>query len=275
LRVCAGRAPFYTAGWFLKAEIAMAPSPAFAHIGRRVVMLTGAAGRMGRAVARRLAEEGYALALVDRDEGGLADLAQSLDGSNAAIVADLSKAEGAETAVARCEAALGPVDILINNAGVFTPSKIGQTSDEEWRRVLSVNVDAAFYLSRRLLPGMMQRRFGRIVNVGSMAMKNGGLTAGTAYAVSKGALGALTFSLAREAAPFGVTVNAIAPAYVEGPMLTDNLSAEALEAVKRQIPVGRFCQPEEFAHCVAFLIAPLSGFITGEILDLNGGLLLD
>jgi 3-oxoacyl-[acyl-carrier protein] reductase len=238
-------------------------------------MLTGAAGRMGQAVARRLAAEGYALALVDRDADSLAGLGQSLPGKVAAIAADLSGLEGAEAAVARCQAGLGPVDILINNAGVFTTAKIGQTSEEEWRRVLSVNLDAAFRLCRLVLPGMTQRRFGRIVNVGSMAMKNGGLTAGTAYAVSKGALGALTFSLAREVAPLGVTVNAIAPAYVEGPMLTDNLSAEALDAVRRQIPVGRFCQPEEFAHCVAFLIAPLSGFITGEILDLNGGLLLD
>ena len=253
----------------------MASSPASAPAGQRVVLLTGAAGRMGQATAWRLAEDGYALALVDRDEGGLERLAQSLGVRSAGIAADLSRPDGAEAAVARCEAALGPVDILINNAGIFTPNKIGQTSDEEWRRVLSVNVDAAFRLCRRVLPGMASRRFGRIVNVGSMAMKNGGLTAGTAYAVSKGALGALTFSLAREVAPLGVTVNAIAPAYVEGPMLTGNLSPEALDAAKRQIPVGRFCQPEEFAHCVAFLVAPLSGFITGEILDLNGGLLLD
>lgn len=253
----------------------MERSPPLSPTGQRIVLLTGAAGRMGQATARRLSQEGYALALVDRDEGGLSGLAQSLTGRVACIAADLSRSEGAQTAVARCEAALGPVDILINNAGVFTTAKAEQTTDEEWRRVLSINLDGAFYLSRLVLPGMKSRTFGRIVNVGSMAMKNGGLTAGTAYAVSKGALGALTFSLAREFAPFGVTVNAIAPAYVEGPMITDSLSPEQLAAVVKQIPVGRFCQPEEFAHCVAFLIAPLSGFITGEILDLNGGLLPD
>jgi 3-oxoacyl-[acyl-carrier protein] reductase len=239
------------------------------------VVLTGAAGTMGQAVARRLSQEGYDLALVDRDEGALLKFAQSLGGRTSCILADLSKPDAAQTILSRCEASLGPVDILINNAGVFTTSKAAETSDDEWQRVMSINLDGAFRLSRAILPGMKARGFGRIVNVGSMAMKNGGLTAGTAYAVSKGALGALTFSLAREFAPFGITVNAIAPAYVETPMITDNLSAEALDAVKKQIPVGRFCQPEEFAHCVAFLIAPLSGFITGEILDLNGGLLVD
>jgi 3-oxoacyl-[acyl-carrier protein] reductase len=230
---------------------------------------------MGQAVARRLSQEGYDLALVDRDEVALLKFAQSLGGKTSCILADLSKPDAAQTILARCEASLGPVDILINNAGVFTTSKAVETSDDEWQRVMSINLDGAFRLSRAILPGMKARGFGRIVNVGSMAMKNGGLTAGTAYAVSKGALGALTFSLAREFAPFGITVNAIAPAYVETPMITDNLSAEALDAVKKQIPVGRFCQPEEFAHCVAFLIAPLSGFINGEVIDLNGGLLVD
>lgn len=241
----------------------------------RVAMLTGAGGRMGEATARKLTAEGYKLALVDRNTEAVERLAAEFGGEHLAIAADLSTPDGAAQAVARCEAGCGPVEILINNAGIFTPAKLEQTTDAEWRRVLAVNLDSAFYLSRLVVPGMKSRRFGRIVNVGSMAMKNGGLTAGTAYAVSKGALGAFTFSLARECAPFGITVNAIAPAYVEGPMITEGLSPEQLEAVCRQIPVGRFCQPEEFAHCVAFLIAPLSGFITGEILDLNGGLHLD
>lgn len=244
-------------------------------VARRVVVLTGAAGTMGQAVAQRLSAEGYALALVDRDEAALARVAALLRGETASIAADLVRPESADMIRERCEAALGPADILINNAGVFTTAKALETDDDEWRRLMSINLDAAFRLSRAILPGMKARGFGRIVNVGSMAMKNGGLTAGTAYAVSKGALGALTFSLAREFAPFGITVNAVAPAYVETPMITDNLSEKALDAVKKQIPVGRFCQPEEFAHCVAFLIAPLSGFITGEILDLNGGLLVD
>jgi 3-oxoacyl-[acyl-carrier protein] reductase len=106
-------------------------------------------------------------------------------------------------------------------------------------------------------------------------MKSGGLTAGTAYSTSKGAMGALTFSLAREAAAFGVTVNGIAPAYVKTPMVTEQLTEAQRQALLAQIPVGRFCEPEEFAHCIAFLVSPMSGFITGEILDINGGLHFD
>ena len=108
-----------------------------------------------------------------------------------------------------------------------------------------------------------------------LAMKSGGLTAGTAYTTSKGAVAALTFSLARESASFGVTVNAISPAYVKTPMVTEQLTETQRQALLAQIPVGRFCEPEEFAHCVALLVSPLSGFITGEILDLNGGLHFD
>lgn len=244
-------------------------------VRQQVVLLTGAAGHMGSAVARSLSDLGYAIALVDKNEKGLFRLAETLQTATACIGADISVVDGAKAAISQCEDTLGAVDILINNAGVFASTKIEQTTDEEWRRVMSINLDSAFYLSRIVLSGMKSRGFGRIVNIGSMAMKNGGLTAGTSYAVSKGALGALTFSLAREAAPFGVTVNAIAPAYIDGPMIRGGLNETQLNCVKRQIPVGRLGQPEEFAHCVAFLIAPLSGFITGEILDLNGGLLLD
>ena len=122
---------------------------------------------------------------------------------------------------------------------------------------------------------MKKRGWGRIVNVASLAAKTGGLTAGTAYAASKGALTSLTFSLARESAAHGVTVNAISPAYVKTPMVTEQLNEAQQRQILAQIPVGRFCEPEEFAHAVRFLASPLSGFITGEVLDLNGGLHMD
>jgi 3-oxoacyl-[acyl-carrier protein] reductase len=241
----------------------------------RVALITGAAGTMGTATARRLAAEGNRVALVDIAADALRKFAAELGEIAYAVPADISAADACEGAVAEIEQTLGPIDILVNNAGVLSTHKVAETSPDEWRRVFSINLDAAFYLCRRVLPSMTGRRYGRIVNVSSLAIKTGGLTAGTAYTASKGALAALTFSLAREVAPYGVTVNAIAPAYVKTPMVTEQLTEEQRQALLRQIPVGRFCEPEEFAHCVAFLTSPMSGFITGEILDLNGGLHFD
>jgi 3-oxoacyl-[acyl-carrier protein] reductase len=230
---------------------------------------------MGAAAARRLAADGYRVALVDVAEHAVKRIASELGDGALALAADISDAGSCDQVVGKIELAAGPIDVLVNNAGVLSNHKAAETTPEEWRRVLGVNLDGAFYLSRRILPGMKSQRFGRIVNVCSLAMKSGGITAGTAYTASKGALAALTFSLAREAAPFGVTVNAISPAYVKTPMVTEQLTEAQRQALLAQIPVGRFCEPEEFAHCVAFLVAPLSGFITGEILDLNGGLHFD
>jgi 3-oxoacyl-[acyl-carrier protein] reductase len=141
--------------------------------------------------------------------------------------------------------------------------------------VLAVNLDGAFYLSRACLPAMRAKGWGRIVNICSLAMKTGGLTAGTAYTTSKSALGGLTFSLARETARDGITVNGIAPAYILTPMVTEQLTQAQRDQLLAQIPVGRFCEASEVAHVAAFLASPESGFITGEIIDINGGLHLD
>lgn len=241
----------------------------------RVALVTGAAGAMGAAVARRLAADGNRVALVDVAADGVQKLANELGPGALPVATNVADAAACDRAITEIENVLGPVDILVNNAGVLSMHKAAETTSEEWRHVFSVNLDGAFYFARRVLPRMKERRYGRIVNVCSLAMKSGGLTAGTAYTASKGALAALTFSLAREVAPFGVTVNAIAPAYVKTPMVTEQLTAEQRQALLSQIPVGRFCEPEEFAHCIAFLVSPLSGFITGEILDLNGGLHFD
>lgn len=240
----------------------------------RVAVVTGAAGTMGMAAARRLAADNYKVALLDIAADRLAALAKELKGS-LAVAGDIAKPETVGVAVAEIEKKLGPVSVLVNNAGILSNNKSAETTPEEWRRVMGVNLDAAFYLARAVLPGMKERRYGRIVNVCSLAMKTGGLTAGTAYTTSKGAIGALTFSLAREVAAYGVTVNGIAPAYVKTPMVTEQLTEAQRQALLAQIPVGRFCEPEEFAHCVAFLVSPMSGFITGEILDINGGLHFD
>jgi 3-oxoacyl-[acyl-carrier protein] reductase len=241
----------------------------------KTVAVTGAAGAMGMAVVRALLENGAQVALVDVDALRLDSIVRFLRGTLVAVPCDVSDSAAVRQAHQQVEKSLGPVDVMINNAGVLSNDKAEATSDDEWRRVMAVNLDGAFYWSRAVLPGMKQRRWGRIVNVASLAAKTGGLTAGTAYAASKGALASLTFSLAREAAAFGVTVNAIAPAYVNTPMVTGQLNEAQQRQILAQIPVGRFCEPEEFAHAVLFLASPLSGFITGEVLDLNGGLHMD
>jgi 3-oxoacyl-[acyl-carrier protein] reductase len=241
----------------------------------KTVVVTGAAGTMGLAVVRVMLEDGAQVALVDSDAMRLDSLIRFLRGNTLAVACDVSQSGSVRQAHQQVEKVLGPVDILVNDAGVLSNEKCQATTDEEWRRVMAVNVDGAFYWSRAVLPAMKQRKWGRIINVGSLAAKTGGLTAGTAYAASKGALDSLTFSLAREVASFGVTVNAVAPAYVMTPMVTEQLNEAQRRQLLAQIPVGRFCEPEEFAHAVRFLASPLAGFITGEVLDVNGGLVMD
>ena len=241
----------------------------------RTACVTGAAGVLGKAVAKGLAEEGMQVVLLDLDQRRLEEVQSQLGSEACTVACDISNPAEVEAAVGRMTAEVGAVDILVNNAGILTTNKVANTSYEEWDRILKVNLSGAFYLSKALIPGMKERKWGRIVNTCSVASKTGGITAGTAYSTSKGALVALTFSLAAETAGFGITVNGIAPAYVKTPMVTDQLTESQREQLLQKIPVHRFCEPEEFAHVVKFLVHPLAGFITGEIIDQNGGLYFD
>jgi 3-oxoacyl-[acyl-carrier protein] reductase len=238
----------------------------------KTALVTGAAGVMGLAVARALLAEGAAVILVDLNEGRLRDLARELGPRAAPAAFDVTEPAAIQRELSRLEAAGSAVDILVNNAGILSNNKSQSTTPEEWRRVVEINLGGMFYLSRAVIPGMKARRWGRIVNVSSLAAQTGGLTAGTAYAASKGGVISLTRSLAAETAAFGVTVNAIAPAYVKTPMITEQLTEEQRQGILGKIPVGRFCEPEEFAHVVLFLASPLAGFITGDLINLNGGL---
>ncbi len=241
----------------------------------KLSMVTGAAGVVGRALTEALVADGLHVLMADLNAEGLAEAAQEIGGRAIPLTLDVSDPAAVADVAEQVSRTHGVVEVLINNAGILSNSKVAETTPEEWRRLMAVNLDGAFYLSRAFLPAMRKGGWGRIVNVCSLAMKTGGLTAGTAYTASKGGLAALTLSLAREAAADGVTVNGVAPAYVRSPMVTEQLSEDQRRRLLAQIPVGRFCEAVEVAHLVRFLVAPLSGFITGEIVDINGGLHLD
>jgi 3-oxoacyl-[acyl-carrier protein] reductase len=244
-------------------------------IEKKTALVTGAAGTLGLAVTKALLAKGIRVVMVDVDAARLDKLASELGEDAIPFSMNLGSSDDVKKSWTKISDTVGVVDILVNNAGILSNNKVETTSVEEWNHIIDVNVNGVFYLTQLVVPGMKAKRWGRIVNVSSLAAKSGGITAGTAYATSKGAIISFTFSLAAELASFGITANGIAPAYVRTPMVTKQLSAAQQADIVAKIPVGRFCEPEEFAYVVLFLIDEKAGFITGEIIDQNGGLHFD
>ncbi len=241
----------------------------------QVALVTGANAGMGLATARALLAAGYRVAVTDLQTDQAADSLAPYGDRVAFFTMDVSDQGQVNDAGAAIEAYFGRIDVCVNNAGFLKYANCEETTPDLWRKTLGVNLDGVFFVSQRVAPGMKSRGFGRIVNIASFAAKTGGLSPLPAYAASKGGVVTLTYSFAREYAPFGVTCNAIAPAFVKTQMLTEQVSPERQAELKKTIPVGRFCELEEFAHTVLFLAHPLSGFMTGEVIDLNGGLQFD
>lgn len=238
----------------------------------KTALVTGACGGIGRAVVAALVAQGARVIAFDRDIEAVAALAEGFGGACDPVAVDLGDATALQAVMKDVANRFEVIDILVNNAGVLSPHKLGATTLDDWHRLMAVNLDAALLLTQAVVPAMKENHWGRLINISSYAWKSGGLTAGTAYSVSKSALVGLTYSSARELAPFGVTANAVAPAYVVSPMIMEQLSEEDRQRQLAAIPVGRFCQPEEVAHTVRFLASPLSGFMTGTVVDMNGGL---
>ncbi|MEE8590896.1 MAG: SDR family NAD(P)-dependent oxidoreductase [Spirochaetia bacterium] len=238
----------------------------------KTALVTGAAGVMGRAVVRALLEETATVVMVDLARKQLQEMASAFGEKAVPVVLDVTDPQAIERELERLWDSVGSIDILVNNAGILSKNKSQTTTPEEWRKVVEINLNGMFYVSRAVIPGMQGKGWGRIINISSLAAQTGGLTAGTAYAASKGGVIALTRSLAAETAPYGITANAIAPAYVKTPMVTEQLTEVERRAILEKIPVGRFCEAEEFAHVVLFLASPMAGFITGDVINLNGGL---
>lgn len=241
----------------------------------QVALVTGANAGMGLATTRALLDAGYRVAATDLHTEQVASTLGGAGDRLACFTMDVSDLAQVHAACAQVEQRFGRIDVCVNNAGFLHYANCEQTTPELWHKTLGTNLDGVFYVSQRVAPGMKARGFGRIVNVSSFGAKTGGLSPLPAYAASKGGVISLTFSFAREYAAFGVTCNALAPTFVKTQMLTEQVSIERQAELRQKIPVGRFCELEEFAHCVLFLAHPLSGFITGEVLDLNGGLQFD
>ena len=240
----------------------------------RVALVTGASRGIGRATAVALASAGHRVGLCYRtDADGAADTAAAVRDAGAealTLAADVSDPGGLDVAFKEIEATWGPVQVLVNNAGVTRDGLLLRMGDEQWREVVRTNLDGAFFAIRRAAPGMVRSRFGRIVNVGSAVGSTG--SAGQAnYSAAKAGLVGLTRSVARELASRNITCNLVAPGPVATAML-DNLSEERQTELARLTALGRLGQPEEVAAAVAFLCSEASGYITGAVIPVDGGL---
>jgi 3-oxoacyl-[acyl-carrier protein] reductase len=245
-----------------------------------VAVLTGAAGTIGVATARRLIDAGVRVVGIDIDAAALerasAELGAGLGKAFLPLQADLGTEEGVQECCRRILAMAGPAGILVNNLGVLTTAKFLQTTLSDLRRNMALNFESAFLMCQGLIPGMVDAGKGRIVNVSSFAGRSGGLLAGTAYSLSKAAMIGLTFSLAREFGPKGISTNAVAPAFVRSEMMARNFKTPEDEVrLKSSIPLQRLCDPDEVASAIAYLVSPMAGFINGEVLDINGGVQCD
>lgn len=245
--------------------------------GQRAIV-TGAARGIGRAITFALAEEGCHVVIADVDLAAAQETAGEIlrqGGKAEAIRVDVTRADEIRTRIDEAVGLLGGLDILVNNAGVIGSSGALDTTEEEWDRVITVNLKGVFFCSQGALRHLVPARRGKIVNVASIAGKRGGGILGTVvYAASKAGVIGLTKALAREAAPFGINVNAVCPGITITDMTRD-LYAVHQEHCLSQIPLGRPGRPEDVAKAVLFLASPDADYITGEIMDVDGGVMMD
>jgi len=239
----------------------------------RVSLVTGASRGIGRAIALELARRGSGLVLAARQEAALEVVAAECRAAGAevqAIAIDVGDGASVKAGVERAMAGAGRLDHLVNNAGVTGDGLLMRMKREEWDRVVKVNLTGAFEMTRAVLPAMIRARYGRIVNISSVVGLMG--NAGQAnYCAAKAGLIGLTKSLAREVASRQITVNAVAPGFIETDM-TRVIAAPAREAMIGRIPLERLGTPDDVATGVAFLLGPGGAYITGEVLNISGGL---
>jgi 3-oxoacyl-[acyl-carrier protein] reductase len=243
----------------------------------RVVIVTGSARGIGRAIALSFVREGAKVALVDVDKEKLEILKNEIEKKNGkamTISCDITKTVEVKAMVNGVQNAFGRVDILVNNAGIIRRGTIETVTEEDWDRVIEVNLKGTFNCCKAVAHLMKEQGYGKIVNVSSIAGKVGDITSAPGYGPSKAGVDALTKTLARQLAPYGINVNAISPHAIETEM-SAQWSEERRKEIIASIPLGRLGKPEDVAAAVLFLASEEASFITGEILDVNGGALMD
>jgi 3-oxoacyl-[acyl-carrier protein] reductase len=238
---------------------------------RRVGVVTGAARGLGTAIADRLADDGYRVVYADVDVAGAQKAAEAT--GSLAVEVDMRELESVEACLAAAVAEYGAVDVWVNNAALTIARSFFEIDPAEWDDLIATNLRGTYFGCRVAGLHMRDRGQGRIVNLSSIAGQRGGSVNGVHYSASKAGIIAITRFAATELAPFGVTVNAIAPAAIDGPSVAA-VPAEKVEAMVKTIPVGRLGQPHEVAALVAYLASDDAGFVTGATYDINGGMLM-
>ncbi len=236
----------------------------------RCALVTGATGGIGAELATALHRQGAHVALSGTRQERLDDLAAQLGERVATLPCDLSDRDAVSALPGQAEAALGSLDIVVNNAGITRDNLFMRMKDEEWDQVIQVNLTATFLICRGALKGMMKRRFGRIINIASISGVIGNPGQGN-YAASKAGMVGMTKSLAREVAPRGITANCIAPGFIETAM-TGELNEKQVETIAAAIPSGTFGKPADIAAAAVYLASDEAGYVTGETLHVNGGM---
>jgi 3-oxoacyl-[acyl-carrier protein] reductase len=236
----------------------------------QTAIVTGAATGIGEAIARRLSGAGAAVACADIDSEGAAAVAQSLGGEAFPVRFDITSLESVKAGVAAVVERCGQIDILVNNAGIAgRAAPLVEQTDDDWHRTIAVNLTGVFYMCRAVAPHMLARKYGRIVNIASIAGKEGNPNM-VAYSASKAGVIALTKSIGKELATEGICVNAVAPAVVRTRIL-DQLTQAQIDYMTEKIPMRRTGRPDEIAAVAHFLCSPDCSFVTGQCYDASGG----
>lgn len=243
----------------------------------RVAVVTGGARGIGKAIALSFFREGTKVAIIDSDKERMEALKKEMGKEKKEIMVipcDITKSGDVKDMVDQVRNGFGRIDILVNNAGIIRRGTIETVSEEDWDRVIEVNLKGTFNCCKAVVQTMKSQGYGKIVNVSSIAGKMGDITSAPGYGPSKAGIDALTKTLARQLAPYGINVNAVAPHAIETEM-SAQWSEERRREIIASIPLGRLGKAQDVAEAVLFLASDEASFITGEILDVNGGALMD